>query len=865
MNSNLRKNMISLVRLVFGMLSVSFFVYGCSEKREETAAYQPDGRLCNAITNLMGKVFDDRYCPCFWKCQTNGIFDVSSQSFEGVELPFFRMPEIYVTPISRRCYRIGSLALLNDKSELEKVQKEVALMAALRTVTNSVGPRTYNVEHWCTTESGLNLHMEEVGVECDSNKWVWCSIDVVNTNLEKVAYAESQQLACRAEGLELLGKTTGRKVDVANESLIDEGKDIAVHFETNLYEHACAISYAEVTAISNIAYSVVAKIEAKPNALTNLSERIIEEYEKKYPNRFVCVEANTNSISWIMPFFRGNGSSQRVTVFLTTDSCVVEVNDDDVKARAGSEYKIYKSRKREEDLLKESKRFQIEDLFGIGLGWYQRESEKLDAKRIADGDDGELEYCSDCLNPSDYQRYLGLGLTGYAVRKKSRRTCVLLAESESMTRESAKSVGRKIAEDLSKRLEVEGECEVRSDGKWSWQWDWDDIDGHHMRIYMSEYGEGRGRFSILMYINDLTFRHGNSKEEFSSPSGISLGRPGALEYLGCVVSPEPCEVKNGRSRYEVLPTRKGLYLAELPISSVSIDSKGCAVAVSYGMTNQMEEAEIKEALKTIRLIVENSLWQVGSEEHFRFGADKGVSSYYWKLDSAKPKGSIDIFLHGGKSAKAPPIGLDIFWQGESHPEQREEIYEEASPLDLFALTKKSIVFLSGAKTAGSGFIVQKGAKSYVYTNRHVVDHGAIIVKDIQGKLLKVVGQENAIGLDISRLELKEPRQGLVFTTAIPSIGDGITVIGDSDGVGAATKLEGKVIAVGPKVLELSAQFIPGNSGSPVLRSDGKVIGIATFGYDAYNPADRFKRGTRFNGVRRFALRIPEDIKWQAVW
>ena len=89
------------------------------------------------------------------------------------------------------------------------------------------------------------------------------------------------------------------------------------------------------------------------------------------------------------------------------------------------------------------------------------------------------------------------------------------------------------------------------------------------------------------------------------------------------------------------------------------------------------------------------------------------------------------------------------------------------------------------------------------------------------------------------------------------------MFGNSDGADVITALGGKIIGVGPSLIEISAEFVQGNSGSPVLTLDGKVVGIATFAVNGAESENWVKSGTRFDGVRRFALRL-DNIHWEAI-
>jgi S1-C subfamily serine protease len=94
-----------------------------------------------------------------------------------------------------------------------------------------------------------------------------------------------------------------------------------------------------------------------------------------------------------------------------------------------------------------------------------------------------------------------------------------------------------------------------------------------------------------------------------------------------------------------------------------------------------------------------------------------------------------------------------------------------------------------------------------------------------------------------------------------SIGDEVVALGNAEGEGVVNTLYGKVVGIGPNLLEVDAPVVPGNSGSPIIHlKTGKVIGVATY--------VRFEgMGIFFGGsetVRRFAYRLDSVKTWQAV-
>ena len=174
----------------------------------------------------------------------------------------------------------------------------------------------------------------------------------------------------------------------------------------------------------------------------------------------------------------------------------------------------------------------------------------------------------------------------------------------------------------------------------------------------------------------------------------------------------------------------------------------------------------------------------------------------------------------------------------------------------FEEVKDKLVVVTCGDKAGSGFIVRDGGRPYLFTNAHVVRKGVVIAQRLDGTRLRLGPRDDAVGRDMVRFALEdESVPAFDLAAGVPNIGDPVVVLGNSDGRGVVTEIRGKVIGVGPREIEVDAAFVIGNSGSPVLDRHGRVIGIATYLRDCRNDEDWSKTNTRFNGIRRFALRL----------
>ena len=178
----------------------------------------------------------------------------------------------------------------------------------------------------------------------------------------------------------------------------------------------------------------------------------------------------------------------------------------------------------------------------------------------------------------------------------------------------------------------------------------------------------------------------------------------------------------------------------------------------------------------------------------------------------------------------------------------------------------SLVVANGDEGSGSGFICKSGAATLLYTNIHVVTRfkGLTFTRN-DGPVLLPGRGELAAGRDIARFEVTPvPSKPLEMITNFEShvrIGDAVVVLGNSGGGGVVTALPGVINGIGPDRIEVSAQFIPGNSGSPIIHiNTGKVIGIAT--YHTILSADS-KKGIQ-SSIRRFGYRIDNGVTWEAI-
>ena len=187
----------------------------------------------------------------------------------------------------------------------------------------------------------------------------------------------------------------------------------------------------------------------------------------------------------------------------------------------------------------------------------------------------------------------------------------------------------------------------------------------------------------------------------------------------------------------------------------------------------------------------------------------------------------------------------------------EPIHPKLSPLKAVALIRGE----SGAQ--GTGFLLQHLGVIHLVTNAHVVlGSDRIEAVRIDGKPILVGDQmEMSVdGRDLVRFSVSERTGGLVKSPEL-KLGEPCYALGNSGGLNVLTPLPGRMVGAGPKEIEVTCPFIPGNSGGPILTASGQVMGVAT--YVSRSHKEWWAQGTRFANVRRVAVRL-DGVEWRAV-
>ncbi|HSI14616.1 MAG TPA: family 16 glycoside hydrolase [Chthoniobacter sp.] len=193
---------------------------------------------------------------------------------------------------------------------------------------------------------------------------------------------------------------------------------------------------------------------------------------------------------------------------------------------------------------------------------------------------------------------------------------------------------------------------------------------------------------------------------------------------------------------------------------------------------------------------------------------------------------------------------------------------QTTTAELVKKYRNSLVFVTGTNGAGSGFLAKYSTGNFLFTNAHVAAgvRGAAF-KTLEGGEVKIGAASCAVGHDIFLMQATTNGESFEIMKDVDqnaAIGDDVVVLGNAEGAGVINTLTGKIVGLGPQLVEVNAPFQPGNSGSPIVHlKSGKVIGVATYEViRKYDPST--KEPVKEPVIRRFGYRLDSVKSWQAV-
>jgi serine protease Do len=183
-----------------------------------------------------------------------------------------------------------------------------------------------------------------------------------------------------------------------------------------------------------------------------------------------------------------------------------------------------------------------------------------------------------------------------------------------------------------------------------------------------------------------------------------------------------------------------------------------------------------------------------------------------------------------------------------------------------------LVFKRDDGGQGTGFIVKRKMadkdRFFVYTNQHVIAGCKTIPTALRadGSAVRLGKLVTAVNYDLAIFMLQEPEPNFLeiqdeVDRNIP-VGEPVGTPGNSGGASAITFKFGKLVAIGPEIVEIDAMIKGGNSGGPILLRNGRVIGIVSYFREETVDDPRVADADRKTIVRRFGYRVDNVKSWE---
>jgi len=196
----------------------------------------------------------------------------------------------------------------------------------------------------------------------------------------------------------------------------------------------------------------------------------------------------------------------------------------------------------------------------------------------------------------------------------------------------------------------------------------------------------------------------------------------------------------------------------------------------------------------------------------------------------------------------------------ARPGQAQETNAVAAETETRGVEESVLIVKTGAGM-GTAFRYRDKDGVFLISNLHVVAGPAPLeIYSTEGRRVEAGDKvEVARGTDLVRIPQAEGA-GLEPASP-PKLGEEVASYGNSGGGNVITENRGKVLGVGPQTFEVSCEIVQGNSGGPIVNTDRRVLGVASF---LTRQDSEWSEDTRYNEIRRFGIRLDQPLTWETV-
>ena len=184
--------------------------------------------------------------------------------------------------------------------------------------------------------------------------------------------------------------------------------------------------------------------------------------------------------------------------------------------------------------------------------------------------------------------------------------------------------------------------------------------------------------------------------------------------------------------------------------------------------------------------------------------------------------------------------------------------------------RSCLVEVRGDNGSGTGFFVEIKGRNFIVTNLHVLSgNKEVKFYAANGETVNIGTMFGAEDYDIALIQVSSPIATLSVQEKIDQqkLEDKKVIVpGNALGDGVFSAIKGKVLAVGPQLIEVDAKFVSGHSGSPIITKDimgnHTVLGVATFTKTTkLRGRDKL---SRYEDTRWYGYRLDNIKKWQKI-